>query len=288
MDATNADVVFRRNRVRKELVPLLQANFNPLLTDTLCRTADIVAEDHDFMRRYVEDRLPKWVLSERGGYRFAADVFSQLHVAVQRELLLNLLSKLRGDVRGITFLHVEKMRELFRLERGTQSIKLPGQWQARKTYRDCFIEPIPADELVAGDARKCEESIKLSCPGETVLFDYGIVCRCTVNSGSLPQPADLGPDRAAFDCADLQFPLMVRRRRPGDLFYPLGAPGGRKLKKVLIDLKIPFALRDVLPIICDDAGILWISGYRRSQRGRLSEATREYVLIEIVKIETIH
>jgi len=266
----------------------LQANFNPLLTDTLCRTADIVAEDHDFIRRYVEERLPKWVLQERGGYRFAADVFSQLHVAIQRELLLNLLGKLRGDVRGISFLHVEKMRELFQLECGTQSIKLPGQWQARKSYRDCFIEPIPADALVAVGGYKCEEAVQLSYPGETILLDYGIVCRCTVSSGSLPQPVDLGPDRAAFDCADLQFPLMVRRRRPGDLFYPLGAPGVRKLKKVLIDLKIPFALRDMLPIICDGSGILWICGYRRSQRGRLSEATRKYVVIEIVKIETTH
>jgi tRNA(Ile)-lysidine synthetase-like protein len=78
-------------------------------------------------------------------------------------------------------------------------------------------------------------------------------------------------------------PLTVRRRRPGDLFQPLGAPGTRKIKKMLIDLKIPAAQRDNLPIVCDGTGIIWVSGCRRSERARLCAHTRDYVVVELIK-----
>jgi tRNA(Ile)-lysidine synthase len=96
------------------------------------------------------------------------------------------------------------------------------------------------------------------------------------------------PHRVAFDRDSLKMPLIVRRRRPGDLFRPLGAPGTRKLKKYMIDQKIPADQRNRAPIICDSAGILWVAGYQRSERGRLSADTREYVMMELLKNDCIH
>lgn len=286
-DASNAELEFRRNRVRHELAPLLRERFNPSLTDTLCRTADILAEGQDFLRSYVEERLPKWALQTGNGYRLNATVFSRLHVAVQRELLLNLLEKLRGDIQGITFWHVEQIRSLFLQDSGSHRIDLPGYWQARKSYQDIFIEASTDTTEAGGGQTNSLKSASLACPGETFLPEFGITVHCSVHSSELPFPSELGPAKAAFDLAALRFPLTVRRRHPGDQFRPLGATGSRKLKELMIDLKIPVEQRATVPILCDEAGILWVVGCRRSQRARLSSETREYIVIEIIRSDNV-
>ena len=289
-DDSNSDVEFRRNRVRHELLPFLKRRFSGAVTDTLCRTADILAEEQDFLRSHVERHLPEWAVCGKNGYHLNLGVFSQLHVAVQRTLILNLLEKLRGEAFGISFTHVEQVRTLFLQAEGSRRIDLPGKCQARKSYQDLFVEWTPsgsqsADKKFRGNNAQV---ITLSCPGETRLTEFGVVLRCKVCADPLPFSERLGPTRVAFDREALSLPLTVRRRLPGDRLHLLGASGSSKLKKVLIDLKIPAEQREMVPIVCDSAGILWVAGYRRSERARLSATTRDYIVIEIVDTDTTH
>lgn len=288
-DSSNDEVEFRRNRVRHELMPLLQSRFNPALTDTLCRTADILSEGQDFLRGYVEEHLQHWTVRVDDGYRLEAKVFSSLPVAVQRELLMLLLEKCRGDARGLFFAHVEQVRELFLKDRGFQQMDLPGNWQARKSYQDLFIESVKS----AGADQERErlghgDPIQLECPGDTFLPDFGILVRCTLHEGNGPLQGILDERRVAFDRESLQMPMVARCRRPGDRFRPLGAPGTRKLKKMMIDLKIPVGQRDRTPLIADAAGLLWVAGWRRSERGRLSANTRGYIMLELLNYDNTH
>jgi tRNA(Ile)-lysidine synthase len=290
IDNSNTDVEFRRNRVRHELTPLLRQRFNPGLTDALCRTAEILSDEQDFLQGYVEERLSEMAVRCENGFRLKASAFSHLHVAVQRVLVLKLLEKLRGETRGITFSHVEQIRDLFVQDRGSQRMDLPGEWQARKCYQDLFLEhPQPpsvpkAAHCLAG----IEQRLSLTCPGETFLPEFGVSIRCARYSGERPPFKDLGVTKAVFECADLQMPLFVRKRHPGDIFQSLGAAGARKLKKVLIDLKIPVEMRDRVPLVCDDAGILWVVGFRRAERGRMSADTTDYIVLEVIPCENTH
>ncbi len=285
-DASNRDVDFRRNRVRHELVPWLQSNFNPELTQTLCRTAEILAAEQSFLQDYAEARIADCVVATGRGYRLDGQAFVDLPEAVQRNLLRNLLTKLRGDVRGIGFMHVEQIRRLFLRKRGTGRLDLPGKFQARRCYRNVYLETLPDSEPRKPAAKALTVSLPLVCPGDTALPGLGIVLRCTVHPAHGSLPPGLGPHRVAFDRERVQEPLIVRRRQPGDLFRPLGAPGVRKLKELLIDLKIPRELRDSMPLICDAAGILWVAGCRRSERAGLSADTREYIMLEMVFDDT--
>ena len=287
-DESNSDVAYYRNRVRHELIPLVQQRFNPSLTDTLCRTAEILAEGQQFIHQYVMERLTGWALHQGTGYRLDAAVFSCLPAAVQRELLMVLLEQLRGDTRGISFTHIEQIRQLFLHDNGLRRIDLPGAWQARKSYRDLYIEAVPtapggSQTFLANEP----DRTLLACPGETWLPEFGVTVRCSIQPQALLPLGELGPDKVAFDAAALQFPLYARRRMPGDIFQPLGAAGARKLKKLLIDLKVPRDQRDTLPIIHDTQGIISVMGLRRSERGRLLASTREIILIEQIKTANI-
>ena len=279
IDSSNGQLKFRRNRIRHELAPLLRREYNPGLTETLCRTADILSDEQNFMRSYVEQLLPelaKWV---ENGYCLEATTFASLHVAVQRELLLRLLDKKKGSLRGITFTHVEQIRELFLQERGSYRIDLPGGLQARKSYQRLFL----GEALSSPEQKGFANPVFLPCPGDMRLPELGLTLRCAVHAEEAPAMDELGADKVAFDVAALNPPLFVRGRQPGDQFRPLGAPGGRKLKKLFIDLKIPREQRDTVPLVCDGAGILWVMGRRRSERGRITETTTSYITIECIK-----
>ena len=199
-----------------------------------------------------------------------------------------LLEQLRGDTRGINFTHIEQIRQLFLHDNGLRRIDLPGAWQARKSYRDLYIEAVPtapggSQTFLANEP----DRTLLACPGETWLPEFGVTVRCSIQPQALLPLGELGPDKVAFDAAALQFPLYARRRMPGDIFQPLGAAGARKLKKLLIDLKVPRDQRDTLPIIHDTQGIISVMGLRRSERGRLLASTREIILIEQIKTANI-
>ena len=287
IDASNADVELLRNRLRHELLPALKKQYNPGLTETLCRTASILAEEQDFLRCQAQELLPRMVGKIAGGCRIDAVLFCRLHVAMQRELLRLLMEQLRGDAKGIGFVHIEQIRRLVLRQDGSRCIDLPGGWQARRTYRQLFLVQMACastDPVVEPDLA-LRQPVLLHCPGETALPECGVTIRCMRLAADAPRPTDLGPDKVVFDCAALRFPLQVRRRLPGDLFHPLGAPGSRKLKKILIDLKVPASERERLPLVCDDAGILWVAGLRRAERGRLKEDSRDLLVMERIKTD---
>ena len=287
LDVSNADVDFLRNRLRHELLPVLKKWYNPGMVATLCRTASILTDEQEFLRSQALELLPRTVERFEWGCRIDADAFCRIHVAMQRELLRLLLEQLRGDTKGIGFVHVEQIRQLFLQEHGSRRIALPGNLQARKAYRDLTIEKLRCgdEKYATDDTEDALQHVLLKCPGETAVPEFGVVIRCKRLVDAATAPDDLGPDKVVFDCAALHFPLHVRRRLPGDTFYPLGAPGSRKLKKILIDLKVPAEKRERLPLICDEKGILWIAGLRRSERGKVDGTNRDLLVMEQTKID---
>ncbi len=79
-------------------------------------------------------------------------------------------------------------------------------------------------------------------------------------------------------------PLRLRKRKNGDLFYPLGAKGEKKLKDFFIDLKVPKRIRDRIPILVDaEDRIIWVVGFRISELGKVDENTNRYLQLRIVQ-----
>jgi tRNA(Ile)-lysidine synthetase-like protein len=84
-----------------------------------------------------------------------------------------------------------------------------------------------------------------------------------------------------FDADRIEGALVVRNRRPGDRFHPLGAPGSKKLKEFLIDFKVPEAVRDRLLLLCDAKKVLWVVGLRTAHSARLTESTESILSVSL-------
>jgi len=120
--------------------------------------------------------------------------------------------------------------------------------------------------------------------GGRVLLENGWVLEA-----SLPQPVPetwnpqaLSPYEAWMDADALPGPLMVRARRPGDRFAPLGMGGHTmKLSDFMINEKLPRRARSRWPLVVAGGEIVWVPGFRMAHGVRLRPETRRAVHVRL-------
>lgn len=91
---------------------------------------------------------------------------------------------------------------------------------------------------------------------------------------------EAGRDTAYLDADLLPGPLLIRPRRPGDRFVPLGGPGSRKVKSFLIDRKVPVDERGRIPLVLSGERIAWVVGHAIDDRFKVTGATRRILVLQ--------
>ncbi|MCH8331898.1 MAG: hypothetical protein IH946_11070 [Bacteroidetes bacterium] len=97
---------------------------------------------------------------------------------------------------------------------------------------------------------------------------------------------------ATIDIGKLKFPLILRKWKKGDYFYPLGLkkqdPNGRsrararkKLSDYFIDLKLPITEKEKTWVLTSDKKIVWVVGMRIDDRFKITDNSSEILVIEI-------
>lgn len=271
-DSSNGTPVYRRNRIRQEVLPVLRS-LNPRIVEALARGGDTLAADAAVLSEIERERW-RAVAKEISPGRVVLDgerVASQ-PLGLQRRLIRRALSVVRGGSAGLTFRHVSDILE--RVLAGTHGtgLNLPGGLRAERN-RDLIVmeyggsqgEDCALTELTAG--------IPLPVPGEVRIGNGGR--RLWVVEGA-EHPAGLSDDQAAFvvDVDRLEGPLSVRNWRRGDWFCPFGMGGHRKkLQDFFVDRKVDRKLRGRIPLVVAPAGVVWVAGYRGDERFAAGPAT---------------
>ena len=83
------------------------------------------------------------------------------------------------------------------------------------------------------------------------------------------------------DKLTLKYPLVVRKWKKGDYFYPIGFKGKKKLAKYFKDEKVPVALKEKQWLLCSGEDIIWIIGRRADERFKVQTTTKEILKIEV-------
>lgn len=121
LDASNLSLSHFRNRIRHELMPLLQ-KYNPRINEALLRTADALADEISLMEELVSRTWPRAVKEEAGALLLNRKEVMALHPALQRYLLRRVIKESLGDLVDIEWKHVEKLRSGMHLNRGKKVI----------------------------------------------------------------------------------------------------------------------------------------------------------------------
>lgn len=108
IDKTNKNIIYTRNCVRNELLPLLEKKYNPHIIDTLADTATLIADDYNALTEYL---VPFWHINDtKKSLIFDRDVFLAQHIALQRLALRSMIIQLCGHVVNIEKGFIEELR----------------------------------------------------------------------------------------------------------------------------------------------------------------------------------
>jgi tRNA(Ile)-lysidine synthase len=183
-----------------------------------------------------------------------------------------------GGEQDLSFQHVEAVLRLLDDPASGKEIHVPGPVVVGKRYDRLEFRPLtgsePAPELV---------SVQVACPGRTALPVLGaelVTELCAVDESKIEELR--GTPHANEEWLDydrLHLPLLVRGRRQGDRFHPLGAPGFKSISDFLIDEKVEPQVRARTGLLCDQDGPVWIMPLRIDERAKLRAASRRALRI---------
>jgi tRNA(Ile)-lysidine synthase len=278
-DRSNLDTTYFRNRVRHELLPELE-QYNPRIGARLRHLAAVVAADYELI---AEARREAWegvIREERGdGVVFDQSAWQALPVSLQRATLRHAAYRLRRSLRDVTFTHVENARRVALEGETGKASTLPMGLELRVGYETLTVGD--ADEAVPPPDEPLlwvNEPLPVSVPGTTPLPETEwILTSHPLDRWSMAEVASPEhPWTAYVDAEAIEKPLVLRPRREGDRMEPLGMGGKHaKVSELMINLKIPEAWRDHVPLLAAGGEILWLCGRRMSERARVDEKTEE-------------
>jgi tRNA(Ile)-lysidine synthetase-like protein len=273
-DASNLSPQFLRNRVRGELLPALERDYNPRLRQALCETAEIAAAENVF----IED-LVSGIIGANPVHSLPLPVLQAQPLALQRRILRRLC---QPHGLALDFAHLEALRE-FALAGRAERLKLPRGFAA-----EVVRERLRPPRLLLHSAEQQRTtisafSVELPIPGSVLIEELcgrpGTTIRASLldsnsaaaayNSGTLLNSAQLG------SC------LTIRTLLPGDRFHPLHHSGEQKINRLLQELSVPATLRRSWPVVLAGGQIVWVPGLPVAAHVAWSPGDGEAVVLEM-------
>jgi tRNA(Ile)-lysidine synthase len=265
-DASNTDLSIIRNRIRAGLIPQLETEYSPGLTKTLCRTAEILNADGDFIR---QESL-RWL-----GAADRPD-FATLHIALQRAVLREQLWRLGHNP---DFDLIERLR--------TNASMLQSAGGENLFARDLAgtVTPSrrpPIRRSSSSNGKAAEEK-----PGQV---DFSIHAArgsvqldgTTIHWSRRMRPLPFGkPGVEQFDLELLGAELRLRHWRPGDRYRPLGFPRDAKLQDIFVSRKIPRDARSKLVFLEQrpEGEIAWVQGLPPAETVKVTPTTSSLLVL---------
>ena len=224
-DSSNDTDAFLRNRLRHHVMPLLKAE-NPRLAENLSGMALILRQDDAALEAMTAREMDVAALQ-------------QLHPAVRSRSIAAFLKN--NGVREPEARHIGLVEELIFSDRPSASADLPGGVTVAREY----------GKLCIADAQAPLETVSLPMRGITELPQLGLRVIC----GPAEEVLDTPEEFTVIPRGE----MVLRCRQSGDSLTRSG--GTKSLKKRFIDRKIPARLRERIPVVADEQGILGVYGF---------------------------
>ncbi len=265
-DSSNQKTVYRRNRLRLQLLPELEREYNPRVRQAITRLANLAVEHRSYIEQEIANRLPLLIVREQGRVGVRLALFRETHAYLQYYLLKKLAEITQPACRleSVTLL---RLRD--RLNRGDlKSVDLAKGLSAYYENGVVFLGVRPAAPPFFP---RQQPIVTVTAPGRTCLPEF--VKELVIKPGKIPDAWNKMQRTEIFvDPAKLQLPLAVRNWKPGDRFQPLGAVGTQKLQDFFINQKIPLTERHRIPLLVTaDDRIVWVMGFRAADHFKITD-----------------
>ncbi len=285
-DSSNKECIYTRNRVRLELMPFINNKLGVDITKNLVRLSEILKDEDDFVQNFCDDVyetvLKKQNLSE---VIIDSEKLSKEHIAIKRRIIRKILKFLKGNLKGMQKVNIEKASEFIEQGRVGTVIHLPANISIYKHYHEIrFYQEAVRDSLY--ERRELFEA-KFENTNK-MLVDNMWIKREIFEVQSPPR--DLFKRKSKelvqyFDYDKIQKAdgeIVIRRRRNGDRIK-LFEKGRQKIKDYFINHKIDAYKRDQIFLLACRNEILWIIGYAVTLNFAIDESTTRILKIEVLE-----
>lgn len=271
LDKTNLESKYHRNKLRLEVIPYLE-KINPNLVQGISQLGKISTEYYDFVRKCAKAEVERLTVDGKIDIK----KFNDLHVCLKREVLIEVLQKTNKSI-SLEYHHIDLILNKLKDKQHTVwTLDLPNRIRMVRQYNYLFAD-------INKKTREVQSFSYQLTPGRVLLLSK-LHCCCSVESMSMDIYKNLNPKPfgAIFDydkILEQGKDLFLRNRRDGDRIEPVGMRGSKKVKDIFINKKIPAQMRWKIPLLCIDNTVIWIIGYHKSRRFKVSEDTQNVLIV---------
>ncbi len=256
-DSSNEESVYRRNYIRNKLIPDIEERF-PGFRPRMSENIAIWQKSARLLTGLLTEKI---VLRRNGDSNHVVLDVESLEAGLKDLIVFEWLRPY-----GFHFSQVEKMLAV--IEAGHSGLQFASRHNIVVTDRGRLVLAMKSD--VGVERFTIENDTK-----EVVLADGRLEVKLLTK---LPDAMTHDPLTVYMDVGKLEFPLVVRRWKKGDHFFPLGLGGhGQKVKKALTSARLDRLGKEQQWIMCNGEQICWVVGIRADERYKVGEDTK-YIL----------
>ncbi len=277
-DSTNADVGYRRNRIRHELLPYLEEHFNTEIVEHASRMGTVFSEIESYLIAMARESTQDCILLQNQS-KIILDIgkFSKYFNIIKKYILRECLTKMGITNSYLTFDMYDALLSL--AAKGKKGRKIPVSSTVTVLIDHSGL-------VIQKNQPTLELRLAVEPERKYTLSDYGVIFWTQFSSD--PQEFHHFVRDTTVEWVDWKLlqgkDLFLRPWREGDRFFPLGMRGQKKVSDFLIDKKIPFHERDRILVLTADGEIVWICGHRLDNRFRVTNATTKSLKLTVEKI----
>lgn len=278
-DISNSDLSIPRNRVRHELLPVID-RIAPGGLHALARAAMLSGDDEKYLAQTAIDAARTGVLSteaDSNGADLSITGLGRLAPAIARRVVRDAIERAAPELAGhISAAHIDAARRLASAG-ATGHLDLAG---VVAESDGVVLRFLPAGRDIGAP----EFTYQLTGPGAVIVSEANLVISAVQRDQGELRGVETNTDRTALeltvDAVALKWPLSIRNRRPGDRIKPLGGLGRKKVQDLLVDMKMRRAERDRVAVIVDaDGQLLWVVGVTPADACRVLTPGAEMVVL---------
>ena len=268
-DSTNLTDEYTRNKIRHNILPLLEREINEASIRHMADAAQLAAQAEEYLSRQGILQVQKYGQYRENGI-FLSGEFWQEEPVIASYGLLWVFEQLAGKRKDFTAAHIKNTRELFFLQVGRR-ISLPYGLLALRTYGGIFLGKEAEESLEASEIQPLQVSGRNFFKGNT------FISKIILNHG---QKIEEKAYTKWLDYDKIKQELSIRTRKPGDYLVVDTRGSHKKLNRYFIDEKIPSEERDQIPLLTAGQEVLWVVGGRINENYKITPRTRRILEIQ--------
>ena len=295
IDSTNSSLVYTRNRIREDLIPKIEREYNPQFRSAVLRLTDVAKKNNQYMESVVTRYWNSIVSNYDGVWVINKEKYCSLDRVLRDQLLLKSVIRIQGHTLGVEQKHLDILDNFLQKQFDGEVPFYPGL----KIIVTSEYILIGTPSLMSQYPKFSGEKYLLRFNQKNILGDWIVEAKQIMKKDQVgiklnpyrqddksykysPISLNYWPDGLSAYCNLDQVgnKLWVRTRKCGDVFNPLGISNNKKLKKFMIDSKIQKIWRDSIPLVESPRGIVWVVGWRIANWAKVKREGENWIKLQ--------